>query len=346
MSAAENDDAILDLLTPEERAAIAEDDPEETAALARIAAGGADDSATDDDDDDDDAGDGDGAAADKTTAAPAAAPAAATPAAAPAQADDGTKAGDDGAKTTETEAAAAPAPALSPRAAYRAELPADHAEKKAELQQATDDLRAKFKSGEIEVDDYEAERSKLDEQRRALDRAETKAEISSEIQTQSIEQQWFAAVDRQIVEATKPENGGINYRADTDKMADLDAFVKTLAARKENEDKPMEWFLKEAHKRVLSLHDIKPQAKADAADPAAIAAAAEAKKEAVKAAVDKRKPPVDAVPPSLAHVPGADAAGDMGGDEFADLDKLEGIELEAAVARLSPGQREKYLAGA
>lgn len=324
---AENQDDILDTLTPEERAAMSEEDPQEKEALARIAAGAPDGDA-DGDDDDDDGDDGDEAAG-----APAGAPtAAAAPSPAPAPAP----------AAGAPEAAPAPTPAeAEPRAkpaAYRAELPQDFADKKADVDRRATELRERFKSGEIELDEYEVQRDQIEDERDTLRRLELKAEISQEMNQQTAEQQWFAAIDRQIEAAAKPENGGINYLSDSEKMADLDAFVKTLASRQENRDKPMDWFLAEAHKRVLSLHGITPQK--SAATPAPAAAA-----DAVKAAVEKRKPPVESAPPSLAHVPGADGPGDMGGDEFADLDKLEGVELEAAISRLSPAQREKYLAG-
>lgn len=324
---AENQDDILDTLTPEERAAMSEEDPQEKEALARIAAGAPDGDADGDDDDDDDGDDGEDSAS-----APAAAPATAAATPSPASA------------SGASPAAAAPAPTpaeAEPRAkpaAYRAELPQDFADKKADVDRRATELRERFKAGEIELDEYEVQRDQIEDERDTLRRLELKAEISQEMNQQTAEQQWFAAIDRQIEAAAKPENGGINYLSDSEKMADLDTFVKTLASRQENQDKPMDWFLAEAHKRVLSLHGITPQKGVAAPTPAAAA-------DAVKAAVEKRKPPVESAPPSLAHVPGADGPGDMGGDEFADLDKLEGVELEAAISRLSPAQREKYLAG-
>lgn len=315
MSATDNNDqAMLDTLTPEEREAISEIDAEEQAALERIASGAA--PADDDDNEDEAAG------------APAAAPAA--------QGSDGAAA----APAASAPVSPAPAPAddvdtQGKPVTYKAELPEDFADKKADVDRRAAELREKFKAGEIELDDYEAQRDQIEQERDGLRTMELKAEISKEMNQQTVEQQWHSAIDRQIAAAAKPENGGIDYRADTEKMNDLDAFVRQLGARAENADKTMDWFLQEAHRRVLALHGIntqKPAASAPAADP-------------VKDAVDKRKPPTAAVPPSVAHVPGSDGPGDIAGDEFADLDRLEGVELEAALARLSPAQREKYAAG-
>lgn len=316
MSATDNNDqAMLDTLTPEERAAISEVDAEEQAALERIASGAAP-SADDNDDDGDDA-----------AAAGSAAPAAASQAA-------------DGAAAQPATAPAAPAVAddaatQGKPVTYKADLPADFADKKADVERRSAELREKFKAGEIELDDYEAQQEQIRQERDGLRTLELKAEISKEMNQQTIEQQWHAAIDRQIAAAAKPEHGGIDYRTDTEKMNDLDGFVRQLGARAENADKSMDWFLQEAHRRVLALHGIstqKPPASAPAADP-------------VKDAVSRRTPPVAAVAPSVAHVPGSDGPGDIAGDEFADLDRLEGVELEAALARLSPAQREKYAAG-
>lgn len=331
MSADKED--MLDTLTPEEREAIAEVDADEQAALERIASGAADPGG---DDDDDDAAAGDAGAGGEGGDAAAAAPApAAAPSPGPADASKA-QGPDDGAQPAP---APAPSSAAKQAGAYRADLPNDFAEKKADADRRAGELRAKFKAGEIEVEEYEAQRATIDDERDALRRAEIKAEISREMNEQSLENQWRQAIERQLVEAAKPEHGGIDYSKDADKMGDLDGFVRSLGARPENADKPMDWFLAEAHRRVLALHGITPAA-APAAAPAQDGAAA------VAAAVDKRKPPTAAVPPTVAHVPGSDGPGDMGGDEFADLDRLEGVELEAALSRLSPAQREKYAAGA
>ena len=43
-----------------------------------------------------------------------------------------------------------------------------------------------------------------------------------------------------------------DYRKDAAKAEDLDGFVRMLANKQENADKPMDWFLAEAHKRAAS----------------------------------------------------------------------------------------------
>jgi hypothetical protein len=310
----ELDTEMLETLTPEERAAIEDDKPsaEELAAMQRIAAG----APADDEDEDDGDDDGDPAAA-------AAQPvegkgAAAAPAADPAPA----------------AAAAAEDPAIPPTtvtATYDAKLPSDYDDQVKSLATQEADLKAKFKSGEIDFDEFELQRGELLTKREELTLARAKAEISQEMTQQTAQSQWKATVDRFVLSAAK-EDGGIDYRKDLAKQADLDQFLRVLAAREENADKPMDWFLSEAHRRVKALHGLAtPASKVDDAT-------------AVKAANEARKPPIGSAPATLAQVPGGDGPGDVAG-EFADIDALEGEALESAIAKLTPAQREKWARG-
>jgi len=321
MSAAENTTAIdqatglsaeeLELLTPEERAAIADgaEEAAEQEALSRIAA-----NAPDDDDEDDDGGDKDGDKdGDKTAAGDTPTPAI------PAEAAPAPAAADLPADT--------PTPKPQAQPSYTAELPADIEAKQQAISTELGELRDKFKAGDIDVDDYEARRDTLLDQRGELSKAITKAEISQEMQQQSAQAAWQAAIDRTFDAAIKPEQGGIDYRKDQAKAADLDLFVRRLAEDPANADKDMEWFLTEGHRRVKALHGVA------VASPAV-----------QPAPTQTRKAPIDAAPKTLAQVPGADGPGDVGG-EFADIDALDGYALEDAVARLSPMQRAKYEQG-
>jgi hypothetical protein len=95
----------------------------------------------------------------------------------------------------------------------------------------------------------------------------------------------------------------------------------------------MEWFLSEAHKRTKALHGV-------AADKLAPKADGDKKPEA-----KTRKPNLDKLPANLSQVPGGDGPGDVG-SEFADIDKLDGLAYETALAKMTPSQRERYLATA
>ena len=296
-------------LSDEELAAIRGDDlSDEERDLLQSVAGDGDDGDDDDDDDDladedgDDDGDGDtdddqDGAADPVTAAVA---------------------------DTDSAAAQQPASARQSPASYQAAgLPADFQEQISATHDAQRDLLQKFQDGELEVSEYAAELSKINEQRDALVAARIKAEISQEMAEQASAREWQQAVHRFIDRVAKDEQ--VDYRADAARAKDLDAFVKLLANDPENAQQSSDWFLQEAHKLVNARRGGTVTATKD--DPRPRPA--------------PRKPDLKAVPKTLAHVPGSDGPGDVS-DEFGHLDSLDGMDLENAIARMTPAQREKY----
>jgi hypothetical protein len=313
MSAVFDQDA-LNTLTPEDLEAINGDEMSEAerAAMARIAG----DASDDDDADADDAGDDDDddesePAADQDTSAPAA----------------------EQQPEPEPEPEAKPQP-VAQQAAYQAPLPDGYEDKVKSLDEQEADLKTRFKAGEMDFEEFDEKRAQIITERDELRTARVKSEIAKEMAEQNAAAQWQRAIEDLANRAARPEGGGVDYRKDAEKAADLDTFVRTLANSPANADKSMEWFLSEAHKRVLALHGLTP----------ARAAAAPASADPVADARARRKPPVDAVPKSIAGVPGGDGPGDVGG-EFAHLDRLEGWELEEAIARMTPAQRQKYALG-
>jgi len=66
-----------------------------------------------------------------------------------------------------------------------------------------------------------------------------------------------------------------------------------------------------------------------------------------QAANATRRPDLRSVPPSLSAVPNAGADDPSTGEsEFAYLEKLSGLELEAELARMSPSKVDRYLRSA
>lgn len=287
----EFDEHILSTMTDEERASILEQQtPEEIAAIAAIANG--DEDGPDDDEDEDS---GDTGAADPAAPAAAADPVPVTPTA---------------------------SDAFQP--SYQAKLPDDFAAQESDIKAQTEALAARFKSGDIDFDQYRVEAEALSKSERALDEIRLKATLSQEMTAQTAEQQWHHTVQRFMV-ATANE-GGIDYSKDPDKQSDLDLFVRTLANDPKHADKPAEWFLTEGHKRVKALHGlvtapVAPMTKAS------------------------RKSPLDAAPKTLAQVPGSDGPGDVDGNEFSDVDRLSGEAQEEAIRKMTPAQRERYMSG-
>lgn len=218
------------------------------------------------------------------------------------------------------------ASAAANKSGYQAALPEDFQAQVDDLKNQKIELAKKFKEGEIDIDEFTDLSEALLDKREALNAIKLKAEISQDMGAQSAQQEWENTV-RSFV-ATTAKTDGIDYGKDAEKQSDLDGFLKVLAGNPAHSDKPQTWFLHEAHKRVMALHDLTPTKVTPDPKPK-----------------PNRKPPVDGIPTNLAHVAGSDGPGDVGNDEFVDIDKLEGMALEKAISAMSPAQREKYLAG-
>jgi hypothetical protein len=218
-----------------------------------------------------------------------------------------------------------PAEKFKPK--YEAALPDDFDAQVKSVQDETRAIAQQFKDGDIDFDEFEAKRSELEAKRDELREMKVKAEIASEMTAQTAQQEWNFTVKSFVRQVAKSE--GIDYAADEAKRGDLDMFIKALANDPKNAKQDMAWFLEEAHKRVKALNGVgKQEAPANA-----------------KPEKPNRKPPIDAAPKTLAQVPGGEGPGDVG-DEFADLDGLDGPDLERAIAKMTPAQREKFAMGA
>lgn len=190
--------------------------------------------------------------------------------------------------------------------AYIAKVPDDYEQQLAALEQRREDAIAKLKAGDIELDAMLAEQHAVAEERRRLDEQRLKAEISAEQVEQAGTQRWMLEVRRFMRGVEKHE--GIDYRNNPLLNAALDAEVKALANDEANADKSGEWFLAEAHKRVK-------QALAEARGGAG----------------------------EGNYVDGAHAdQGTRDDSVFEALEGLDGMELERAVARMTPEQQERW----
>lgn len=299
------DEAQLATLTPEEQAAIADGDDSEGGSAA----------STNDDDLDDGADDGDdsdevldangqpveGAPEAKSTPQPE------TPE-----------------PKDEPPAQDEPAPAPT-RNEYLAKLPEDFEQKITDLATQEAEIRAKFKTGDIELDEYELQRDAILKERESLNTSKLKAEISQEMRDQAVQNEWQNQISTFMAAAAKSD--GLDYRKDAEKASDLDDFVKKLANNPIHADKSGDWFLTEAHKRVMALHGL---SKAPAAT------------ETPTPKTPSRESPLKNAPKTLAQVPGGDGPGDVS-DEFADIDALTGTAQEDAIAKMTPAARNKYL---
>lgn len=296
-------------LSDEERAALEEDEisPEERAALTAIAG----DTGEDADDEDDD----DEAVIDTKADGKGDKPGAK---AADAELPDGDGVDDD-----------APPP-FKPH--FKVEVPADLDEQLATLAAKEIELAAQMKDGDIDMSEFLAQQRTVAKEIAKLESTRDRAATFEEMNAQAAAQEWNWTVAQFLRKVKK--NEGIDYTPESVMGGDFDTFVKAIAARPENADKDFAFFLTEAHKRVKALHgiavaDSKPEPKLRPGDkPAA------------------RKPGVKNLPADLANVPGGDGPGDVGDDEYAALDKLEGLEYETALAAMPKAARERYLQAA
>jgi hypothetical protein len=116
---------------------------------------------------------------------------------------------------------------------------------------------------------------------------------------------------------------GIDYRRDQQTLKDLDAFVRALGNDEANEDKSMDWFMREAHHRVLRLRGRDDK-------HARSGPGNETDDEAVRAH-------------RLRDLRDARAISSGGGDDdFGDIDALDGQDFEDAIARMTPAQIARF----
>lgn len=209
--------------------------------------------------------------------------------------------------------------------------------KLAELDTQRAAIMQAFRDGDKSIDEMEAELKDLDAQRSTLQEQKVKAAVFNDMAQQQANQQWQWEINRFLKTVKRSE--GIDYRDEKNKHLNnsLDGMVKMLAADPENADKDGEWFLEEAHRLTKARFNLgsansgsgKPGGDGKPSTPA------------------PRRPDLKSVPPTLSQVPNAGADDkDTGDDEFAYLDKLSGMELEAELARMSPAKQDRYLRSA
>lgn len=206
--------------------------------------------------------------------------------------------------------------------AYEATLPTDYDAQVQANKDARKALRAKFDDGDFDQTEFDAQSEKLDDERLGLVALKQRADIAQEMNQQAVERAWGNTIQSFMKEAAStPAIGVVDYIKDVAKQKDLDHFVRALGSVPGNENKPMRWYLDEAHKRVVALHNIPVvTGKTDA----------------------KRMPDTSRIPLTLADAPGA-AGQDPMADEFSAIDKLSGADAERAYAQLSPEKQRAYL---
>ncbi len=212
---------------------------------------------------------------------------------------------------------------------YQAVIPENHAELVAATTAGLAALNEKFELDEIGWEDYQKELGELTVQRENLLAVRIKAEISSEMQAemaQKAEADAQSIWDNTVSTFLSGKPDGIDYNADPEKHAELDAAVKMYASNPANATKDHQWFLDKAHREVMENNGIKPAAKQPPP----------AKAKVEEAGDDPEKAPIY----SLGDIPGGVVPG---GSEVEQITQLSGSSLTNRFLN-DPGQIDKVLA--
>lgn len=201
---------------------------------------------------------------------------------------------------------------------YQAPAVDDYAGRMAQIAEATREIAAGYEAGDFDLEEYQTRQRKLTELEWSLREANLKANLAAEQQQQSLAQRWQWEQDRFFgTEANRA------YREDPIVGAAFSTAVQALAANAAYDAKPMSWFLEEADRLTRAKFRVG--------------------NETVPDNVRQLRTKRPAAPPTLAGIPSA-ALPDTGDpDEFSRLDRLSGMELEAALARLSQAEADRYL---
>ena len=143
------------------------------------------------------------------------------------------------------------------------------------------------------------------------------------------DQHWNWEVDRFVDENDQFKNPVV-YGA-------LRGALEELYADEANTGNPYRWFLREAATSVRDAFNL---------DTPAIPASEGTKGDEVRRAeqiqADRKGNPQDPPPKTLGAIPAA-AETEESTDEFAQIDKLEGMDLEAALAKMPKSKSDQYL---
>ena len=187
----------------------------------------------------------------------------------------------------------------------------------AQIAEANREIAAGYEAGDFDLEEYQTRQRKLTELEWSLREANLKANLAAEQQQQSLAQRWQWEQDRFF--GTEVNRA---YREDPIVGAAFSTAVQALAANAAYDAKPMAWFLEEADRLTRAKFRVGNEVPDNVRQ------------------IRTKRP---AAPPTLAGVPSA-ALPDTGDpDEFSRLDRLGGMELEAALARLSQAEADRYL---
>ena len=221
--------------------------------------------------------------------------------------------------------------ALESKKSYHAEISENHESLVAQANEKINALVNKFEDADISTEEFQAELAKITGEKEALLAAKIKSEIADEMRIQQEQKAvedsdaaWRKTVD--VFLLSKPD--GVDYNADQEKFAELDAAIKMFASNPANANRDHQWFLTKAHGEVLENNGIKPQPTPPT--PPVV--------EAKDKPTELDKPPIF----SLSDIPGG--LSPDGGTEADQVVALSGAALTNRFLN-DPAQIDKVLAG-
>lgn len=188
--------------------------------------------------------------------------------------------------------------------------------KMVEIKEAKAELREQLNNGDIDLDQYEAKKDEIADVETALRIKQAAAENAAR-QNEHLDAERWKWEQEQFF----GDKRNAMYK-DKIVMAALNAAVIDLANDPKHANQKGTFFLNEADKIVRERFNMgNPQSK--------------------DGGKQERRPDLSKIPKTLSNLPAAASDNDDGG-EFAHLDKLSGMDLERALAKLSPEQAERY----
>ena len=203
-----------------------------------------------------------------------------------------------------------------------------YAEKMAQIAQAQRELATGYENGDFDLAEYQAKLRQITEHEWALREQQLKANLAAEQRSQQMAQRWQWEQERFFSQAANKA-----YREDPVIGPAFAAAVQLLAADASNDARPMNWFLEEADRLTRQRFRLPGDGQAGANGQNGTIPASQSRGGRARGGQ---------VPPTLGGLPAASIP-DVGGDEFSRLDRLEGMELEMALSRLSQAEADRYL---
>lgn len=193
-----------------------------------------------------------------------------------------------------------------------------------QIDQAIAAAQEKYQSGEWSLDEYLEQRETLKDEARDVRAQVREAQLVERLNQQSRAQLWKLEEER-FFESHR------GYRDSPIRVAALDAALKGLYAQPELAGKSARWLLRKADQLVTEQFGI---------GPGPVEKPQDTQDKLAKQVQQRQQQQGKAPPRTLGQVPAAASSGE---DRFADLDRLDGLAHERALAKLTEAELAEYL---